>query len=118
MYVVHAFAWLRELTPNLQGLANRLDALEEKTVALAMKHDTFSRNTHAQLKQVFDALRALMARARPAQALDRVRRSGREEQDEATSESREARRLLTRKLESDPNSWTPIPWRLVNGCAK
>jgi hypothetical protein len=27
---------------------------------LAMSHDTFSRNTRAQLKQVFDALRELM----------------------------------------------------------
>ena len=33
---------------------------EEKTEALAMSHDTFSRNTRNQLKQVFDALRELM----------------------------------------------------------
>ena len=37
-----------------------LAELEDKTEALAMNHDTFSRNTRAQLKQVFDALRALM----------------------------------------------------------
>jgi hypothetical protein len=33
--------------------------LEDKTEALAMQHDTFSRNTRAQLKQVFEALREL-----------------------------------------------------------
>jgi hypothetical protein len=27
---------------------------------MCMSHETFSRNTRAQLKQVFDALRALM----------------------------------------------------------
>ena len=52
--VVRAFMKLREL-------ARRLDELERKTEALAMSHDTFSRNTRAQLKQVFDALRELMA---------------------------------------------------------
>ena len=40
-------------------LARRLAELEDKTEALAMQHDTFSRNTRAQLKQVFDALREL-----------------------------------------------------------
>jgi hypothetical protein len=34
--------------------------LQDKTELLAMQHDTFSRNTCAQLKQVFDALRELM----------------------------------------------------------
>lgn len=41
-------------------LAQRLDELEQKTEGLAMSHDTFSRNTRNQLKQVFDALRELM----------------------------------------------------------
>ncbi|NUP86677.1 MAG: ORF6N domain-containing protein, partial [Burkholderiaceae bacterium] len=41
-------------------MAKRLDELEQKTEALAMNHDTFSRNTRNQLKQVFDALRELM----------------------------------------------------------
>ncbi len=52
-----------------QGLAKRLDALEakleEKTESLAMQHDTFSRNTRAQLKQVMDALRELMVAPEP-----------------------------------------------------
>ena len=41
-------------------LAKRLAELEDKTEALAMNHDTFSHNTRAQLKKVFDALRELM----------------------------------------------------------
>jgi hypothetical protein len=39
--------------------------LQDKTESLAMSHDTFSRNTRAQLKQVFDALRELMTPPEP-----------------------------------------------------
>jgi len=60
VYVVRAFVKLRELVGSHRELAKRLDDLEQKTEALAMSHDTFSRNTRAQLKQVFDALRELM----------------------------------------------------------
>ena len=60
IYVVRAFVRLRELATTHGDLAKRLAELEEKTEALAMNHDTFSRNTRAQLKQVFDALRELM----------------------------------------------------------
>jgi hypothetical protein len=48
-----------------QDLVKRLDALEEKTELLAMQHETFSRNTRVQLKQVFDALRELMTPLEP-----------------------------------------------------
>ncbi len=65
VYVVRAFVQLRELSLSHRDLATRLDALEEKAEALAMQHDTFSRNTRAQLKQVFDALRELMTPAEP-----------------------------------------------------
>ena len=37
-----------------------------KTEGLALSHDTFSRNTRIQLKQVFDALRELMTSSDPA----------------------------------------------------
>ncbi len=60
IYVVRAFVRLRELAATHGDLAKRLDELEEKTEALAINHDTFSRNTRNQLKQVFDALRELM----------------------------------------------------------
>lgn len=59
VYVVRAFVRLRELAATHGELAKRLDELEQKTEALAMSHDTFSRNTRHQLKQVFDALRDL-----------------------------------------------------------
>ena len=60
VYVVRAFVRMRELAVTHSDLAKRLSELEEKTEALAMSHDTFSRNTRTQLKQVFDALRELM----------------------------------------------------------
>jgi hypothetical protein len=60
VYVVRTFIRLRELAVTHQDLAKRLVELEEKTESLAMQHDTFSRNTRNQLRQVFDALRALM----------------------------------------------------------
>ena len=60
VYVVRAFVRLRELAATHGDMAKRLDELEQKTEALAMSHDTFSRNTRSQLKQVFDALRELM----------------------------------------------------------
>ena len=65
IYVVRAFVELRELANTHQGLAKRLDALEEKTEALAMSHDTFSRNTRNQIRQIFDALRELAAPPEP-----------------------------------------------------
>lgn len=60
VYVVRAFVRLRALISTQRDLASRLDDLEEKTEQLAMSHDTFSRNTRIQLKQVFDAVRELM----------------------------------------------------------
>lgn len=66
IYVVRAFVRLRELAATHQDLAKRLVELEDKTEALAMQHDTFSRNTRNQLRQVFDALRELMTPPEPA----------------------------------------------------
>jgi hypothetical protein len=60
VYVVRAFVRLRELAATHAELAQRLDELENKTEGLAQRHDTFSRNTRIQLKQVVDALRELM----------------------------------------------------------
>lgn len=59
VYVVRAFVRLREAALQHKDLADRLSSLEEKTESLAMQHDTFSRNTRAQLHQVFEALREL-----------------------------------------------------------
>lgn len=61
IYVVRAFVRLRELAATHDDLAQRLKDLEARTEALAGSHDNLSRDTRAQLEQVFDALRALMA---------------------------------------------------------
>jgi hypothetical protein len=61
IYVVRAFVRLRQAAALHDDLAKRLAELEDKTERLDLAHDTFSRNTRAQLKQVFDALRELMA---------------------------------------------------------
>ncbi|MEN9887316.1 MAG: hypothetical protein RL758_1894 [Pseudomonadota bacterium] len=60
IYVVRAFVHLRQAASLHADLAKRLAELEEKTERLEMNHDTFSRNTRAQLRQVMDALRELM----------------------------------------------------------
>ena len=63
--MVRAFVRLKELAASHGDLAQRLAELEDKTEALAQNHDSFSRNTRNQLKQVFDALRELMTPPEP-----------------------------------------------------
>lgn len=58
--IMRAFVKLRELAMTHHDLAKQLNSLEEKTAAMAIQHDSFARNTRAQLKQVFDAIRELM----------------------------------------------------------
>jgi len=61
VYVVRAFVRLREVLASSRELAAKLDALEQKTERLSLQHETFAGSTRAQLKQVFEALRRLMA---------------------------------------------------------
>lgn len=63
---MRTFVQLRTLANTHRDLAKQLSEPEEATEALSMAHDSFSRNTRAQLKQVFDALRELMALPEPA----------------------------------------------------
>jgi hypothetical protein len=63
--IMRTFVRVRELAATHSDLAKRLNELEEKTESLSMSHDTFSRNTRNQLKQVFDALRELMTPPSP-----------------------------------------------------
>lgn len=63
--IMRTFVRVRALAATHQDLAKRLSELEETTEGLAMQHDTFSRNTRAQLKQVFDVLRELMTLPEP-----------------------------------------------------
>jgi len=58
--IMRAFVQVRSMAATHQDLAKQLAELQDKTELLAMQHDTFSRNTRNQLKQVFDALRELM----------------------------------------------------------
>ena len=63
--IMRTFVRVRALAATHDDLAKRLTELEDKTEALAMQHDTFSRNTRAQLKQVFDAIRELITPPEP-----------------------------------------------------
>lgn len=65
VYVVRAFVRLREVLASNKELSKRLDDLEQSTESLAVQHDAFARNTRAQLKQVFDAIRELMTPPEP-----------------------------------------------------
>jgi hypothetical protein len=65
VYVVRAFVRLRETLAAHKDLAAKLQVLEKKTEALALKHDTFAENTRLQLRQVFDAIRELMRAPEP-----------------------------------------------------
>jgi len=66
VYVVRAFVRLRELIVSNEELALRLNDLERKTEQMSLKTDTFEQSTRVQLKQIFDAIRALMAPPEPA----------------------------------------------------
>ncbi len=61
VYVVRAFVRLREMLASNTELAAKLEELEQKTEALALRHDTLAANTRAQLRQVFEAIRELMS---------------------------------------------------------
>lgn len=63
--IMRAFVQMRSMAATHRDLAKQLAELQDKTESLAMSHDTFSRNTRAQLKQVFDALRELMTPPEP-----------------------------------------------------
>ena len=63
--IMRAFVQVRAFAATHQDLAKQLAELQDETELVAMQHDTFSRNTRAQLKQVFDALRELMTPPSP-----------------------------------------------------
>jgi phage regulator Rha-like protein len=60
LYVVRAFVTLREAAAVHQGLAKQWADLQDKTESLAAQHDSLSRTTRTQLKEVFDVLRQLV----------------------------------------------------------
>ena len=64
--IMRAFVRLRQVLAANDELAARLAELESKTKLLALRHDNLADNTRAQLKQVFEAIRQLMAPPEPA----------------------------------------------------
>jgi hypothetical protein len=65
IYVVRAFVQLRQASSVHADLAKRLTELEFTTERLELSHDTFSRNTRNQLRQVFETLRELAEKVTP-----------------------------------------------------
>ena len=65
IYVVRAFVHLREALATNADVAKRLAELEMKTESLELSHDTFSRNTRLQLRQLLDAVRELTTPPEP-----------------------------------------------------
>lgn len=66
IYVVRAFVQLREALSTNADASKRLAELEMKTESLELNHDTFSRNTRLQLRQLLDAVRELTTPPEPA----------------------------------------------------
>jgi prefoldin subunit 5 len=62
---MRTFITIRQLAATHQDLAKRLDEIDEQMQKLALKRDSFSSNTRAQFKQVFDASRELSVPAGP-----------------------------------------------------
>jgi hypothetical protein len=67
VFVVRAFVRLRGMIASNKELALRLDDLENKVALMSLKHGVFEHTTRVQLKQVFDAVRELMAPPEPVQ---------------------------------------------------
>jgi hypothetical protein len=65
VYIVRAFISLRQVLAAHKDLAGKLEALEKRTEALALKHDAVVGETRAQFKEVFEALRRLMSPSLP-----------------------------------------------------
>ncbi len=65
IYVVRAFIHLREAAATHVDVAQRLAELEMKTESLDLSHDTFSRNTRLQLRQLLEAVRELTTPVEP-----------------------------------------------------
>ena len=63
--IMRTFVRVRALAVTHADLAKRLAELEDKTEGLELAHDTFSRNTRNQLRQIFEAIRALTTPPEP-----------------------------------------------------
>jgi hypothetical protein len=61
VFVVRAFVRMRKALTGNKDLGRKLDQLESKTAALALRHDELATSTRAQFMEVIEALRRLMA---------------------------------------------------------
>jgi hypothetical protein len=65
IFVVRAFVRLRETLAAHKELSKKLEDLERKTEALALKHDALTADTRTQFREVIEALRRLMSAPEP-----------------------------------------------------
>ena len=65
VFVVRAFVQLRQVLAAHKDLAGKLQELERKTEALALKHNALAAATRAQFKDVIEALGRLMTAPMP-----------------------------------------------------
>lgn len=72
--IMRAFVQVRSMASTHQDLAKRLTELELTTERLELSHDTFSRNTRNQLRQVLAALRELADKVTPLEPPDPPKR--------------------------------------------
>jgi hypothetical protein len=63
--IMRAFVRLREVIATSKELAQRIDDLENKTDLMEVKQGTFEHNARVQFKQIFEALREMMAQPEP-----------------------------------------------------
>ena len=56
-----AFVRQREVLSSNRDLAAKLDALAHKTELMSLQQESFAGSTRAQLKQLFEAMRQMMA---------------------------------------------------------
>jgi len=61
VFIVRAFVRMRDTLAGHKVLARKLEELEKRTEALSSSHAALASETRAQLRQVVDALRKLMA---------------------------------------------------------
>jgi hypothetical protein len=66
VYVIRAFVRLRQTLAAHKDLATKLDELERKTEALALKHDALAADTRSQFRHVVETLRQLMGPPAPS----------------------------------------------------
>jgi hypothetical protein len=64
--IMRAFVRLREVIVSNKEVAQRLNELEQTAELISLRHGTLEHNTRVQFKQVFDAIRELMAPPEPA----------------------------------------------------